>query len=874
MPLTTRIDFHVHTPASGDFKGEGDVMAVLHSALSEGVDVVVLTDHNTIDGYLSVTGELSEVAPLVVLPGVEVTCRGGASGVHVLGVFDEEHLGQRPRQMLARLGLGADDRSMSGISELDIFGVCDAIHEKGGLAIAAHAASSKGVLKELRGLQLERLMANCPFDAIELSTQQQLRRGRYILAQIGVLGAVPIVSGTDSHRASNSRGSERPEGPGTRPTVLQADNATTVAKIRDALPTAVPLQDRIEEGYTPLRDILRGERSDVAVVWRADDRHAVSQAVAAIATSGRGSVYLGVRRGGRGGTGVAVSRSIPSIQQIEQWIWQDVLPIPAIRTAASEYNGQEFVTIEIPEGMNPFEYSTNGQTLDWIDGKLCRPRVATGSHAQLLKSLRHIVDSGAIADLRATAPELIAVGRLEELFPWRDYLDHEEHSAALLAAIRQLARSADSAILRAWAYSEQAHVEEFAIDHVKRLTRDLGIAESKRGLRERLDGIGASRTLRKRILGAFENVTSSLSEGAPADTATRDVVEKACRRLEEAIGDPKLGERMRKAAVDEGHRVNEMLASLIDDSHVEVILKALVDERSVSNQEPIRAALIDSRTPLRLDQLTGNDALAERDVVLVGTANADRSGTPPTLIAVPAPVKSPSDLLRSHEELSKFNPGHVIPHDELLKLIEVRRELSPTDTQRLTAFRSAVRARLPCWWVTDDSLGPELLADCLVEAIANTRSGEELGRILKCLALIPGDHEHHGDLAAARSRARVVQKMRDHLQQPWSERVRQLAVQIHCLDELDDFVVTLGGLAIEQDGLTIVQALRNGTLRIEDLKKSEAEAIARKLPVVPSKSVFDLFVRGVRSRWQTASALLRIDEATYGPSWLRLRTKV
>ena len=349
MPSIMTIDFHVHTPASADFMGPGDVMSVLRTALAEGVDVVVLTDHNTIDGYLSVKGELSTLAPLVVLPGVELTCRGGASGIHVLGVFDDKHVDTRPSGLLAQLGLGPADRSVNGLSEFDIVGTCDAIHEIGGLAIAAHAASSKGVLHELRGLQLQRLMADCPFDAVELSTPEQLRRGQEALARIGLLGAIPIVSGTDSHRALHSRGSDRPDGPGTRPTVLRASGANSVATIREALPSAIPVQDRLVEG-TPLRDILRGERSDVAVVWRADDRHAVTRAVAAMATSGRGSVYLGVRRGGRGGAGVVVHRSIPHPFEIERWIWQDVEPVPAIRFATREHKGREFVTVEIDPG--------------------------------------------------------------------------------------------------------------------------------------------------------------------------------------------------------------------------------------------------------------------------------------------------------------------------------------------------------------------------------------------------------------------------------------------------------------------------------------------------------------------------------------------
>ena len=843
-------------------------MSVLRTALAEGVDVVVLTDHNTIDGYLSVKGELSSLAPLVVLPGVEVTCRGGASGIHVLGVFDDNHLDTRLSGLLAQLGLGPADRSVNGLSEFDIVGTCDAIHEIGGLAIAAHAASSKGVLHELRGLQLQRLMADCPFDAVELSTPEQLRRGREALARIGLLGEVPIVSGTDSHRALHSRGSDRPDGPGTRPTVLRASGANSVATIREALPSAIPVQDRLVEG-TPLRDILRGERSDVAVVWRADDRHAVTRAVAAMATSGRGSVYLGVRRGGRGGAGVVVHRSIPHPFEIERWIWQDVEPVPAIRFATREHKGREFVSVEIPEGLNPFVYSADERVLEWFDGKPRRPRAAAASHAQLLRSLRQFVDDGTIADLRATAPELIAPSRLEGIFPWRGYLDHNEHTAALSAVVRQLARGTDSAILRGWAYSEHARVEELAVEHVKRLTRDLGIAEAKRGLRKRLDEIGTSRTLTKRVIGAFENATSSVSAAEPEDMASRDVVENACRRIDEAIGDAGLGERMRKAAVDEGKRVNEMLAVLVSDTNVEVILEALVDEESADTQEPIRAALIDARTPLHLDQLTGADALAERDVVLVGTTDADGAGSRRTLVAVPAPVKSSSDLLRSHEELAKFNPGHVIPHDELLQLIEVRRELAPTEAQRLTAFRSAVRARLPAWWVTSDDLSAELLAGCLIKAMPSTRSGQELERILRCLALIPGDHEKHGDSAAAASRARGVHEMRDILRQPWDERVHQLAVQVHRLDELEDGVVRLGGQAIEHHGQTIVQALRAGSLRVQELSKPDAEAVARALPVVPSETIFHLFVLGIRNKWQTASALLRFDEATFGPSWLR-----
>lgn len=42
------------------------------------------------DGYLEVPDHLDDFASLPVLTGVEVTCRSGASEVHVIGVFDPD----------------------------------------------------------------------------------------------------------------------------------------------------------------------------------------------------------------------------------------------------------------------------------------------------------------------------------------------------------------------------------------------------------------------------------------------------------------------------------------------------------------------------------------------------------------------------------------------------------------------------------------------------------------------------------------------------------------------------------------------------------------------------------------------------------------
>lgn len=79
-----RIDLHTHSSASD---GTDPPAAVMRQARAAGLDVVALTDHDTVDGH---DEALRELPPgLTFVPGMELSCRLDGHSVHMLAyLFD------------------------------------------------------------------------------------------------------------------------------------------------------------------------------------------------------------------------------------------------------------------------------------------------------------------------------------------------------------------------------------------------------------------------------------------------------------------------------------------------------------------------------------------------------------------------------------------------------------------------------------------------------------------------------------------------------------------------------------------------------------------------------------------------------------------
>jgi predicted metal-dependent phosphoesterase TrpH len=107
---------------------------IVDAALASGLDVIAITDHNTVEAI----DDIRQVAArkgLFVFPGIELSLKGG----HVIALFEMDTPVERLQDFLdyvgvAREGWGDAATTVSnGIEE-----VFQKIEERGGIAIAAH----------------------------------------------------------------------------------------------------------------------------------------------------------------------------------------------------------------------------------------------------------------------------------------------------------------------------------------------------------------------------------------------------------------------------------------------------------------------------------------------------------------------------------------------------------------------------------------------------------------------------------------------------------------------------------------------------------------------------------------------------------------
>ena len=85
-----RIDLHAHSNASDGTDSPADVIA---SAAHAGLDVVALTDHDTVSGHAAAAAALHRLPPgsLTLVPGAELSCRVEGISMHMLAyLFDAE----------------------------------------------------------------------------------------------------------------------------------------------------------------------------------------------------------------------------------------------------------------------------------------------------------------------------------------------------------------------------------------------------------------------------------------------------------------------------------------------------------------------------------------------------------------------------------------------------------------------------------------------------------------------------------------------------------------------------------------------------------------------------------------------------------------
>lgn len=114
-----KADFHLHTTASdGRFSPE----KVVQLAAERGLEVIAITDHDSVAGVIAAVKAAKSFPPLKVIPGVEINTDIPNGEVHILGYFID-YRSQELRQTLRRLRQARRRRAHKIVDKLAQLGI-------------------------------------------------------------------------------------------------------------------------------------------------------------------------------------------------------------------------------------------------------------------------------------------------------------------------------------------------------------------------------------------------------------------------------------------------------------------------------------------------------------------------------------------------------------------------------------------------------------------------------------------------------------------------------------------------------------------------------------------------------------------------------
>ena len=165
--LFKKVDLHIHTQASKCFYGEGNPDQIVQKAIAAGLDAIAITDHNTAQSVDAVKA-VAQGKPLVVFPGVEISCAGGKKCIHVVALLDPSESAQEVQAILNILGIGPEQYGLEdALTTKSVLEVLEVVRMRGAIPILAHANSSSGVLSDVEGQQRIKIIQSPHLVAVE-----------------------------------------------------------------------------------------------------------------------------------------------------------------------------------------------------------------------------------------------------------------------------------------------------------------------------------------------------------------------------------------------------------------------------------------------------------------------------------------------------------------------------------------------------------------------------------------------------------------------------------------------------------------------------------------------------------------------------------
>ena len=333
-PQWRRMDLHLHTPGSNDYQEPHiSYLDILRQASARGLDIIAITDHNTVAGYAAMQKEVEQLLwlesrgridpleqrqldeyrrvldKLLVLPGFEFTA---TFGFHILGIFPPETPVSYLEHLLLTLrvppALLREGSSTVGATS-DVLTAYHVINEAGGLVIAAHVNSGNGVM--MRGLDFggqTRVAYTQDPNVHALEVTDLEKRGNQTTRRFfdGSKPEYPrpmrVIQGSDAHRLTRESAASPYLGVGDRITEILLEEVSF-----DALARVIKGNDhsltRPYRGTAKAVDFVQLAREEgeslvqafhPSINQRGGHLDAILRDIGAMANTNGGTIYIGV----------------------------------------------------------------------------------------------------------------------------------------------------------------------------------------------------------------------------------------------------------------------------------------------------------------------------------------------------------------------------------------------------------------------------------------------------------------------------------------------------------------------------------------------------------------------------------------------------
>ncbi len=425
------MDAHIHTPASSDFQQEDVTMLdILQRAEQRGMDIIGITDHNTVAGYrrlreeidqLELLEKLNRLLPeersrlaeyrrlmgkMLVLPGVEFTA---TFGFHIIGLFSPDKPVREIEHLLLSLNIPSDlldDGSATVGATTDVLTAYRLINQAGGIVIAAHANSSNGVA--MRGFnfggQTKIAYTQDPnLNALEVTDLEQKGPRSTAAFFNGTKPEYPrrmhCIQGSDSHRLTADPQRKKNLGVGDRATdlnlpelsfeaVQELFTSNDFSRTRPHRYREEPVYDFIQTALEEGPNIIQDFHDNMTV--RGGKLYAIIADVCAFANTNGGTLYIGMSSD-QHHPPIGVPDIEQSIQQLEKEINNRISPPLQFSIDTQDYKSKKIVRVLVQRGEDPpyavddnkiyvrDEAETGLAVRDEIVGLVLRSRQAAGA---------------------------------------------------------------------------------------------------------------------------------------------------------------------------------------------------------------------------------------------------------------------------------------------------------------------------------------------------------------------------------------------------------------------------------------------------------------------------------------------------------------